>query len=197
MQMLSEFSTQSYTYYVHAPPHCTKCITSTVIDVDAHNTTTPSDDGDHASTQSGHNDPSGDNSHSVIPSGSNGGSGPSRRRSGHSDGHAGSVGGLTPGGTSGTGNVSSHARSGHDDGCISVHGLTSSSDGGSVSDGNLGDGHVGTACGLSPTSENREADPSEMVIPILIEDDEGGYLVGDVEQFIMVSIRSNNHLLIT
>ena len=31
MQMLSEFSTQSYTYYVHAPPHCTKCITSTVM----------------------------------------------------------------------------------------------------------------------------------------------------------------------
>ena len=126
-------------------------------DVDAHNTVIPSDDGDHASTQSGHNDPSRDNSHGVIPS-SNGGSGPSRRRSGHSDGHAGSVGGLTPGGASGTGNVSSHACSGHDDGCISVHGLTSSSDGGSVSDGHLGDGHVGTACGLSPTSDNREAD---------------------------------------
>ena len=59
-------------------------------DVDAHNTTTPSDDGDHASTQSGHNDPNGDNSHGVIPSSSNSGSGPSRRRSaGHSDGHAG------------------------------------------------------------------------------------------------------------
>ena len=35
---------------------------------------------------------------------------------------------------------------------------------------------VPPACGLSPTSENREADPSERVIPsetILIENDEG------------------------
>jgi len=49
------------------------------------------------------------------------------------------------------------------------------------------DGHVGTASGLTPSGDYEE----EWLIPvetILIEDDEGGYLLGDVEQFIMVSI---------
>ena len=147
---------------------------------------TPSGDGNRESG------PSGDNSHGLIPS--NASSGPSRRPSGHSDGHVGNVSGLTPDSRSDAGNVSSRASSSRNDGCSSViHGLTSSSDGSSVSDSSMGgnDGHVGTVSGLTPSGDNEEADPSEWLIPaetILIEDDDGGFLLGDMEQFIMVSI---------